>query len=112
MRPRCYSVVETPGRAYHRYCAVAQAVHLIETARLVPARHQKNVRAGLNAVRETVVEADFEPHAVAVVSLQVAKHLLEITLAAAEHRKVDIVAGHHLPGNVTEDVESFLDGKT
>ena len=49
-----------PGRADHRDGAVPQAVDLVEAARLIAAGHQEHIAAGLDAVRQRVVEADVD----------------------------------------------------
>ena len=41
-----------------RHGAVAQAVHLVQPARLEPRRHQEDVGARLDQVRQRLVEAD------------------------------------------------------
>ena len=54
----CVHRVGQPAGATHdRHRAVAQAVHLVQAARLVARRHEEHVGAGLDPVRELVVVA-------------------------------------------------------
>ena len=53
-----HRIREPAGRVDQRDRAVAQAVHLIQPARLEPRRHQEHVGAGLNEVRQRLVEPD------------------------------------------------------
>ncbi len=46
------------GGAHDRHGAVAQAVHLVQAARLEARRHQEHVGAAFDEVREAFVEAD------------------------------------------------------
>ena len=50
-------VGEAARAAHHRRRAVAQAVHLVEAARLVARRHEEEVGAGLDPVRQLLVVA-------------------------------------------------------
>src|SRR5260370_698558 len=45
-------VVQPPGSAQHRHGTVSHAVHLIQPARLVQRRHQEDVGAGFDLVRQ------------------------------------------------------------
>ena len=58
--PQLHRVGEAAGLVHDRHRAVAQAVHLVEAARLVARRHQEHVGAGLDQVRELVREAVVE----------------------------------------------------
>ena len=59
-RHRSYGIDEPAGAAHDRYRSVCLAVHLIETAGLEPRRHQEDVGAGFDQVRERfVVAADW-----------------------------------------------------
>jgi hypothetical protein len=53
-----HRVGQSAGIAHDRRRAVAQAVHLVQAARLEARGHQENVRAGLDQMRQAVVEAD------------------------------------------------------
>ena len=64
--------------------AVAQRVHLIESARLVDRRHQQDVRAGVDAVRERVVESDVYAAALGCSASTARKASSYRRLAAAE----------------------------
>ena len=69
-----HGVGEAAGRAHDRQRPVAQAVHLVQAARLEARRHQEEVAAGLDAVRPRVVEADPGGEAVAVLPRDPAKN--------------------------------------
>src|ERR1017187_3975552 len=51
-------IIQPAGGANHRHRAVMQAVDLVQPAGFVTAGHQENVRPGLDAVRQSVVETD------------------------------------------------------
>ena len=55
---RTHRVRQPAHRAHDRHRAVAQAVHLVQAARLEARRHQEHVSAGLDQVREPLVEPD------------------------------------------------------
>src|SRR5207245_9624481 len=57
-------VRETSGAAADGNGGVAPRVHLGEAARLVARRHQEQIAAGDDEVRETLVVADSQAHAV------------------------------------------------
>ena len=54
---------QTADLTHHRNRPVAHAVHLVETTRLEPRRHQKDVRAALDKMGELLVEPDPRPDA-------------------------------------------------
>ena len=51
-------IIQAAGGANHRNGAVPQAIDLVQPAGFVAAGHQEDVRPGLDAVRQTVVETD------------------------------------------------------
>ena len=68
-----------------RHGAVAHAVHLVEPARLESRRHQEDVGARLDEVRQPLVEADARADAVAVQGREPSPEVLVARLAGAEH---------------------------
>src|SRR3984885_8581309 len=58
-----HRIVQTARRPHHRHRTIAQAVYLVQAARLVPRRHEEDVRPGLNLVRHRVVVPELQTHA-------------------------------------------------
>ena len=51
---------KTAGRTHDRHGSVAHAVHLVQAARFILRRHQKNIGAGFDEMRKPVVIAHSE----------------------------------------------------
>ena len=100
-------VVQPARRAHHRNCAITQAVHLVQPARLEERRHQENVRAGLYAVRQRLVEALVNPDASRRV---VAQALQEIFVLARARAQCDEERARvqHGPGGLFNQVVALL----
>ncbi len=72
-RGRCCvddGVGQTAGAAHHGQGAVTQAVDLIQAAGLEARRHQEDVGAGLDAVREVLVVTDVQTQLLSVSCLR------------------------------------------
>src|SRR6202011_1351771 len=69
-------VGEAPGTAHDGYRAVAQAVHLVEPARLVTRGHQEQIRRRLDPVRELFVISAVKRHAPGEAARERAQELL------------------------------------
>src|SRR6185369_7763754 len=102
---------EAAGPAYDRHGAVAQAVHLVETARLVERRHEEHVGACFDQVREFVAVAPVEAHAIRKLLLEHAEELLVARLAITEHGEAQVVAAEQPWQHVEEQVEALLSGE-
>ena len=50
-----YCIGQSANRVHHRYRAIAQTVHLVQTTGLKSGRHQKNIGAGGNPMGEPLV---------------------------------------------------------
>src|SRR5665213_2062151 len=111
VRKRGDGIIETAGCPYYRNSAIAKTVHLVQAAGFVAAGHQENVAARFDAMSETVIETDLQTDAPRIVRIQVAEHFLNVGIAAAEHHQRDIIAGHHFPRDIAEDIEAFLEGE-
>ena len=72
-------IVKPARSANHRYSAVARAVHLVQPARLKERRHQENICARFNPVRERLVEAFVDTY---LLRRMVAHRLKEIFILA------------------------------
>ena len=55
-------IIQAPGGANHRHCAVAQAVDLVQAAGFVVAGHQEHVGAGFDPVGKRGIVADLHAH--------------------------------------------------
>ncbi len=53
-----HGIRQAAGGAHDGHGAIAQAVHLVEPARLVTAGHQEHIGAGFDAVRQRIVVTD------------------------------------------------------
>ena len=84
-RSQSHRVGQAADAAHHRHRAVAQAVHLVEPARLEPRRHQEDVGARLDQVRQRLVEADARGDRDPGARRQRPPHVLVARLAGAEH---------------------------
>src|SRR5215470_17776371 len=100
-------VIQSADAAHDRRGAIFQAVHLIQSARLISRRHQENVCAGFDLVRERVViseiDADLGGHRVA--------HVLEIAHVTfgARTEQDEIRAGlHEAPDGLRDQIDPFL----
>src|SRR5262245_47891917 len=100
-------VVQSADAAHDRRGAIFQAVHLIQSARLISRRHQENVCAGFDLVRERVViseiDADLGGHSVA--------HVLEIAHVTfgARTEQDEIRAGlQEAPDGLRDQIDPFL----
>src|SRR5215467_1075055 len=78
---------EPSGPPHDGHGAVAQAVHLVEAARLVAGRHEEHVARRLDPVRELVVVTAVVTHPTAEATLEIGEELLVPRLPAPEHRE-------------------------
>mmetsp|Transcript_22648 Transcript_22648/g.73632 ORF Transcript_22648/g.73632 Transcript_22648/m.73632 type:complete len:588 (+) Transcript_22648:108-1871(+) len=100
-------VAETANRVHHRHRAIVHRVELVQTAWLVPGRHEKNVCAGGDAVRHLVAEADPRAHLVPVPALHVVEPVLQVLASAAEKDELDVLV-HEEILRVEDEVDPFL----
>ncbi|OQC35578.1 MAG: hypothetical protein BWX64_02394 [Acidobacteria bacterium ADurb.Bin051] len=91
-RVRLDGVGEPAGAAHHGGRAVAQAVELVEAARLVAGRHEEDVRSRLDPVRERLVVAPVEPDPAGEGRLEGVEERLVARLARAEDDEAEVVA--------------------
>src|SRR6185369_10110943 len=91
--------------------AIAQAVHLVESARLVARRHEEQVRAALDQMREGLVETAAEVDPVGMLRGQPGEEILIARLSGAEH-DVARVELEQLGLGLLEEVEALLLGET
>ena len=87
--------------------AVTQAVHLIQAAWLESRRHQEHVAAAFDQMRQPLVEADVDGHAVRVASLEILPEALVSRFPASEHHPRRVV-GHQAVRASGNEVEPFL----
>src|SRR5271156_2055928 len=86
-----HRIVQTACGPHHRHRTIAQAVYLVQAARLVSRRHQEDVRSRLNLVRQRVVVADLHAHAPWIFLGHVLEHLFVFRLARAQHHERQIL---------------------
>ena len=85
---RSRTVSASPPTALHdRHRAVAQAVHLIQPARLEARRHQEDVGAAFDRVRQRLVESDVRADAIGVAARRAPPHVLIARLARCRARR-------------------------
>src|SRR5438105_598454 len=87
--------------------AVAQADELAQPARLKAGRHQKQVAAGVDPLRQAGVKMKVNLDLAAVARLQVPEELLVALLAGAEQHNLNGQL-HQPPGSALDEVEAFL----
>ena len=105
-----HGVLEAADRAHHRHRAVAQRDHLRQAAGLVEARHDQQVRAGVDQVREFLVVADLEVAVGVVVqpALEVPEVLVDAVLrAGAEQHELRVVL-ERVEQRVADEVQALL----
>ena len=73
-----------PVGADYGWGAVLQAVELVQPARLVAARHQKQVAAGLDQVRQRLVEAEVQADFCGVLPLELQQLVVVLGVALAK----------------------------
>src|SRR5262245_12474829 len=102
------SVGQPACSADHGYGAISQAVHLIETARLVFRRHKKDVSAGFDQVSAAVIEFKTD----AAFAGMTLNHRPEIAfrffISAAEQHEMQIFR-EQVVQDADDKIETFLD---
>src|SRR6266404_1808465 len=109
--PRIYSVVQSAGGADDWNRAVFQAVNLIESARLVPRRHEEHIGASFDLVGESIVVRDPHCNFVGNLTAQTQKHFFVKLVATAQDGEQNVLeckAVHYL----ANQIEAFLCGET
>ena len=82
-------------------------IHLAQSARLEPRRHQREIAAGKNPPRLAVIEADGDPDRIRPAAVRIDQRLLDIRLAAAGDD--DLSAGlDDLVGGGQHEVDALL----
>ena len=101
-------VRQAAGIANHGYGAVAQAVHLIQSAGLIAGRHQENVAARLDEVGHGFIVAGGERDAPPKSRRQFVEELLIPGLAAAEHHQPEFLSLQGRRQRVEQQVDTLL----
>src|SRR5581483_10636666 len=91
--------------------AVAKAVHLVETARLEARRHQIKIATRLDAMRQTLIEAQPHRHLGRITSRERLIRLFVNWRPAAEQDKLHVRPEHFLQ-RAELDIEALLIGET
>ncbi|BAH91878.1 Os02g0744800, partial [Oryza sativa Japonica Group] len=104
---RRHRVAEPAHGVHHGHGAVRHGVQLVQPARLEPRRHQEDVGARRDPVRQLHREPHPPAHLVVVLRLEPPQHLLQVRPPRAQHHHL-----HVLPGDprhrVADDVHALL----
>ena len=103
-----HGVVQSPDGPHHRHGAVTQAVHLVQAAWLEPRRHQEQIRASLDQVRQRLIEADLRGHPIRMPRRQSEPQIFVSPFAVAEQHKRR-VEPRQLVGNLGNQIKALSD---
>jgi len=105
-----HGIRQPARRADHRHRAVALAVHLVHAARLEPRRHQENVGAGFEQMRERLVEIQRDRDVGLMRGGQRCKLALELRVATPQHHELE-TARRQRGHDFDQPVDAFLLGQ-
>jgi len=106
--PEADGVGEAAGAVDDGRRPVAQAVHLVEPARLVPRRHQEQVAPCLDEVREGLAEGPLVRHLPRKGVGELREEALVFLLAGAEHHHLHRAPAERVREHVEAQVEALL----
>uniref|UniRef100_A0A804NXW4 Uncharacterized protein n=1 Tax=Zea mays TaxID=4577 RepID=A0A804NXW4_MAIZE len=104
---RRHRVPEPPHGVHHGHGPVRHGVELVQPARLEPRRHQQDVRARRDAVRQGHREPHPRAHLVAVLRLEPPQHVLQVGPPGAQHHELHVLPRDPVD-RVGDDVHALL----
>src|SRR5256885_8973365 len=103
-------IVQATGSANDRHGTVLQTIDLVQAARLVARRHEKDVGASFNFVSDSVVVGDFSANAIGISDGQRLEQVFVFLVTSAENDQCHILA-HNFGCDFSYKVETFLVGE-
>src|SRR4029077_5767693 len=96
------------GRTDDWYCSVAEAVHLVQTTRLIFRRHQENIGARFHKMRTAVIKLEPQPGLTSMPFDDRSQVTLRLFVPASQQNEIQILR-KKVVENADDQIEAFLD---
>ena len=102
-----HGILQAAGSAHHRHSAITQGNQLPQAARLILGRHQEQVRACIDALRQLVGEADVGGYLGRQAPLQSPEPVLILLVACAQQHKLALLRLQKLIHNADNQIQAL-----